>query len=82
MSQNVRQTLGLIVLFGAMGFAYAWLGVPGVAGVWVGMAAMWAIVGLAVGYWMGTDADAERLIPEMMRRLRAARSAERNRSPD
>ncbi len=76
MFQNVRQTLGLIVLFGAMGFAYAWLGVPGVAGVWVGMAAMWAIVGLAVGYWMGTNPLAEQMIPELMRRLRERRGAE------
>lgn len=76
MFQNVRQTLGLIVLFGAMGLAYAWLGVPGVAGVWVGMAAMWAIVGLAVGYWMGTNPLAEQMIPELMRRLRERRGAE------
>lgn len=76
MSQNWRQAIGLIVLFGAMGFAYLWLGYRGVAGMWVGMATMWLMTGLAVRYWMGTDALAERMIPELMRRLKAERDAE------
>ena len=73
MSESVRQTLGLIVLFATMGLAYIWLGVPGVAGMWLGMVAMWAVTGLAVGYWMGTDPLSERMIPELMRRIKAAK---------
>lgn len=75
MRENLRQALGLIVLFGAMGFAYLWLGAYGVAGMWIGLVAMWAITGLAVGYWMGTDPLAERMLPEFMRRLAIEKAA-------
>lgn len=77
MTETVRQTLGLIVLFGAMACAYFWLGAYGVAGMWLGLVAMWAITGLSVGYWMGVDPLAERMIPELMRRLSAQRAADR-----
>lgn len=77
MRESLRQALGLIVLFGAMACAYLWLGYAGLAGMWFGLAAMWAVTGFAVGYWMGLDPLAERMIPEMMRRLRAERAAGR-----
>jgi len=77
MSQNVRQACGLALLFASMGLAYVWLGVPGIAGMWLGLATMWAIVGLAVDYWMGADPVAERMIPEMMRRLRERVASDR-----
>lgn len=73
---DLRQALGLIVLFGAMAFAYVWLGVPGVAGMGLGLTVFWLCTGIATGYWVGTDATAEAMVTELMRRIRAARASE------
>jgi hypothetical protein len=77
MSDGIRDALALVALFGAMACAYLWLGTSGLAGMWFGLAAAWAVTGLSVGYWMGLDPLAERMIPELMRRLRAERAASR-----
>jgi hypothetical protein len=74
MSETVRHTLGLIVLFGAMGFAYLWLGIAGVAGLWIGVWVAWAVVGLSIGYWLGADPVADSMVQALMKRLTAARA--------
>lgn len=77
MSENTRQVLGLIAMFAGAGLTYALWGVPGAAGYCFGLSFAWLTIGLATGYWIGTHAPTEQMVAELMRRIRTARSSER-----
>ena len=73
----MRQALALVALFGLAVFSYVWLGKYGAAGFGLGITATVLTLGLASGYWVGFDPQADTLVTELMRRLRERRLTER-----
>lgn len=71
----VRQTLALAALFGGHGFIYLWLGQTGLLGAFFGMTVAFCTLGLASGYWMGIDTEADQLVTELMKWLKQKRSS-------
>lgn len=76
MEQNwIRQLLALAALFGGMGFIYLWLGVPGLAGAFFGVTITIFTIGIASGYWIGFDGEADRMVTDLMKWLKQKRSS-------
>ena len=74
----MRQALALAALYGGGIFAYLWLGFPGSAGYALGIGGCLVMLGLASGYWIGADAQADILVTELMTWLRKKRSIDRD----
>lgn len=75
MPDKLRQPAAVLALFG--GWLLIWLlfGTLGLAGAMLGTSVMWVTVGTATGYWIGTDAASEKMVTELMRRIRQRKSA-------
>lgn len=71
--QNLRQLLAALTLIVGFAFIWLWLGVPGAAGAAFMLSVVWAALGIATGYWIGTDPIAEQMVTELMRRIRERR---------
>ena len=71
----VRQTLALAALFGGHGLIYLWLGQTGLLGAFFGVTISLCTLGLASGYWVGLDTEADQLVTELMKWLKQKRSS-------
>ena len=78
----MRQALALAALFGCGIGVYLWLGVIGVAAFGAGIGTTILTLGIASGYWIGRDPQADIYVTELMAWLREQRrqngSVERN----
>jgi len=76
MDQNpVRQLLATAFAVAAFAFMYLWLGIPGLAGAFFGVTITICTIGIASGYWIGFDSEADRMVTDLMRWLRQKRSS-------
>jgi hypothetical protein len=81
MSDNLRQTLSIVTFFGGFTLIYLAYGVSGLFLAGLGLCICWACIGLATGYWCGTDGNTERMVTELMRWKRSnGRSASHDQS--
>lgn len=70
----IRQAAAIALLFGGCGLIYLWLGIPGLAGAFFGIGIAICTVGLASGYWIGFDSEADRMVTDLMKWLRQKRA--------
>lgn len=76
MDQNpVRQVLAIAFAIAAFTFVYLWLGIPGLAGAFFGLTVTLCILGIASGYWVGFDYEADRMVIDLMKWLKQKRSS-------
>jgi hypothetical protein len=76
MDQNpVRQLLAIVFAVAAFAFMYLWLGAPGLAGAFFGVTITICTLGIASGYWVGFDSEADRMVTDLMKWLRQKRSS-------
>lgn len=73
-----RETLAVAVFCAALAvIGYAW-GKFGLAGAGAMLAAVWVAIGLAYGWWIGSDDEHDSLILELARRLQRRRELPRD----
>ena len=70
---SIRQALAIALLFGGIAFIYLWLGVPGAAGAASMITILVCVIGIASGYWIGFDGEADTLVTELMKWLKERR---------
>ena len=75
MERVIRQTIALIILFGGIGCLYLWLGVVGTVGAFFGMTILFSVLGVASGYWVGLDSEADMMVTDLMKWLKQKRSS-------
>jgi len=76
MDQNpVRQLLAIVFAVAAFAFMYLWLGTPGLAGAFFGVTITICTLGIASGYWVGFDSEADHMVTDLMKWLRQKRSS-------
>lgn len=76
MDQNpVRQVLAIALAIAAFAFIYLWLGIPGLAGAFFGVTITICTIGIASGYWIGFDSEADRMVTDLMKWLKQKRSS-------
>lgn len=61
---------GFVLVFGLAAVWVLW-GIKGLAGAGIGLAIFRTSLGIATGYWVGSDGRAEAMVTELMRRIKA-----------
>jgi hypothetical protein len=69
-----RQALAIAVLLGGCTLIYLWLGIPGAVGVGFGISITVCTLGIASGYWVGFDSEADQMVTDLMKWLKQKRS--------
>ena len=75
MEQNLRQFLAIAFAIAAFAFRYLWLGMNGLAGAFFGVSITICTIGIASGYWIGFDGEADRMVTDLMKWLKQKRSS-------
>lgn len=75
MPDSVRQALSVLALFGGGFVIFLAYGMSGVGIAAIGFFLCWLCIGLATGYWCGTDGDTERMVTDLMLWIRKQRSS-------
>lgn len=69
-----RDALGTAIFCGGIALIAFWFGYNGIVAGGLTMIVIWLTIGVAYGWWIGQDEEADGLIAELMRRLKLHRA--------